>query len=143
MTCSRRSFLVQTGRLAVAGACCGIVPSFLTGCGTPAMIRSSVVDGVVTVDRSRFVQPGFAVVQADGLRAPLFVGWSGEGPVTAVLMLCTHKGCVLEQSGTALSCPCHGSEFSATGLVLKEPADVNLTRYRITTDEQFLHIHVQ
>ncbi len=47
----------------------------------------------------------------------------------AVSMECTHRGCPLTARRDDLSCSCHGSEFTATGEVLKGPAEVALRRY--------------
>ncbi|CAN5907492.1 Rieske (2Fe-2S) protein [soil metagenome] len=42
----------------------------------------------------------------------------------AVSAICTHRGCELayDVAGNKLVCPCHGSEFDATGAVTKGPA---------------------
>ncbi len=43
---------------------------------------------------------------------------------------CTHLGCIInrEENGV-LVCPCHGSEFSLTGKVVRGPADKPLPHY--------------
>jgi Rieske Fe-S protein len=50
-------------------------------------------------------------------------------------LICTHLGCTLETSENGFCCPCHGSEFGATGKVLKGPADKDLTSLEIEVSE--------
>ena len=53
----------------------------------------------------------------------LLVTRTGEATAVAFSAKCTHQGCTVEPSGSALACPCHGSEFeAATGKVTGGPA---------------------
>ncbi|MCD6200952.1 MAG: Rieske (2Fe-2S) protein [Bacteroidales bacterium] len=48
---------------------------------------------------------------------------------------CTHLGCRIQSTREGhLQCPCHGSEFSGDGSVLKGPADRPLTSLHYKTD---------
>jgi len=50
-----------------------------------------------------------------------------DGQVEVILNRCTHLGCkLLEKSDDKLICPCHGSKFTKTGIVLNGPAEKNL-----------------
>ncbi|WP_243371031.1 ubiquinol-cytochrome c reductase iron-sulfur subunit [Geotalea sp. SG265] len=55
----------------------------------------------------------------------------GEGPVTALSLVCTHLGCTVTVTPQGLTCPCHGSAFDRQGRVLKGPADRPLVRLPI------------
>jgi cytochrome b6-f complex iron-sulfur subunit len=50
--------------------------------------------------------------------------WAVAGDTfAAVTAVCTHEACTVTGiSGQTYVCPCHGSQFSATGVVLKGPA---------------------
>ena len=60
----------------------------------------------------------------------------------ALLMLCTHKGCEVKPAGVILLCPCHDSEFAQDGTVLKGPANVPLSAFRTSHDENHVFIHL-
>jgi cytochrome b6-f complex iron-sulfur subunit len=58
---------------------------------------------------------------------------------TAVVTLsdvCTHQGCLVAYNASAgnLQCPCHGSQFSVVGTVLRGPAVNPLHAYATTYD---------
>jgi thiosulfate dehydrogenase (quinone) large subunit len=68
---------------------------------------------------------------ADG--SPDIVIRSGNGSLAAFSAVCTHAGCQVEFASGVISCPCHGSEFSAsTGAVLRGPAVTPLARKHVT-----------
>jgi Rieske Fe-S protein len=55
---------------------------------------------------------------------------SGFNAVTAI---CTHANCTVEWNGsTAFECPCHGSRFTADGIVTNGPAFRPLRVYQHT-----------
>jgi cytochrome b6-f complex iron-sulfur subunit len=58
------------------------------------------------------------------------------GGVYAMSAVCTHAGCLLDESSqtiaAGLSCPCHGSTFDGDGNVTRGPARVPLQHYAVT-----------
>ena len=57
------------------------------------------------------------------------------GKFSAFSLSCTHLGCALKETGDGFSCPCHGSQFDAEGIVLKGPAEENLRQLRVELDK--------
>lgn len=53
----------------------------------------------------------------------------------AYSLICTHLGCTLEEDGEGFTCPCHGSEFSRDGKVLKGPAGKDLDSLAVEITE--------
>ena len=56
--------------------------------------------------------------------------------VQAVSDICTHAGCGVryDRVNKILSCPCHGSEYTLTGMVLRGPAFKPLAKYQTQLD---------
>jgi cytochrome b6-f complex iron-sulfur subunit len=59
-----------------------------------------------------------------------------ESGFEAISLVCTHLGCTVEQAGDGFSCPCHGSEYSSDGSVLRGPAQDPLPVLRVEQDAQ-------
>jgi cytochrome b6-f complex iron-sulfur subunit len=53
------------------------------------------------------------------------------GEIVAFSLTCSHLGCMVEDQGDILACPCHGSRFSNDGEVVKGPAQKPLSRLRV------------
>lgn len=77
----------------------------------------SKVGGVLTLDRSAFGL--FSIVR------------TGEATFKVLNLNCTHSGCPVdpENNGESWLCPCHGSQFSKLGCVLRGPARRPLSVY--------------
>lgn len=56
-----------------------------------------------------------------------------DGKYTVYSLICTHLGCVVGVTGDTFACPCHGSQFSATGTVTHGPATLPLPTYHSQT----------
>lgn len=50
----------------------------------------------------------------------------------AYSLVCTHLGCMVEESEGGYSCPCHGSKFAEDGRVLQGPAVHKLPELELT-----------
>ncbi len=59
----------------------------------------------------------------------------------AISLECTHLGCMLEARNFGFECPCHGSRFDPSGVMLKGPAVRDLRTLRIEqADDGNLHV---
>ncbi len=56
----------------------------------------------------------------------------GQSKFIAINMVCTHKKCDVDYTGSGFECPCHGSAFDKYGKVLNGPATKNLRSYKTT-----------
>jgi cytochrome b6-f complex iron-sulfur subunit len=54
-----------------------------------------------------------------------------ESGFKAISLVCTHLGCTVDQEAEGFSCPCHGSEYSSDGSVLRGPAQKPLPTLRV------------
>lgn len=65
----------------------------------------------------------------------VFVSRTGQTKFLALSMICTHKKCDVDYTGSGFECPCHGSTYSASGKVTNGPATKNLKSYKTTYNE--------
>jgi Rieske Fe-S protein len=66
----------------------------------------------------------------------LFIRTS-ERNVDAVSAVCTHEGCTVayREKDDRITCWCHSSAFELSGKVIKGPAQRDLTRYKVVTQD--------
>ena len=139
---TRRCFLKE-GSAGAIGLCCATsIVSLTDSCTTLKYVDAVEDAGQLKVLKSDFSKENFVIVKSGRLPAPVYLSPTAENTYAALLMLCTHKACELRPAGNFLSCPCHGSEFSNTGKVLKSPAEKELAQYPVTTDESAIYIHI-
>jgi cytochrome b6-f complex iron-sulfur subunit len=141
MAVTRKEFLI---RLAVGGVAVGTssaIASFLASCSLPTQPQGTALpsssgtlnNNTVTVDispSSPLAQNGFAIVQYTG--GSVLVARTSDGVYHAMTSICTHQGCSIDQYNSGSKefiCPCHGSQFSATGAVIGGPAPTALKQY--------------
>lgn len=115
----------------------------LAGCVNYKSISAEEINNKLKIKKIDFADNKFALVKSMRTNAPVYLAKSENGSYTAVLMLCTHKQCELKPAGSILLCPCHGSEFSLSGKVLKEPANKDLVQYETSSDENNIYIHLK
>jgi Rieske Fe-S protein len=123
-TIHRRSFLAACAAVPFAGACARI-----------PYVAGQLDGDRLVVAKSAFGVDPFAMVEVPGSDFPVYVHRHGAEDYSAVLTRCTHRACTVEPEGARLVCPCHGSEYSPVGTLLKGPAQRSLQRFGVTTDE--------
>jgi cytochrome b6-f complex iron-sulfur subunit len=55
---------------------------------------------------------------------------------SALSLVCTHLGCIVETKEDGFACPCHGSLYTRDGSLLRGPAARPLTALRIETTKK-------
>lgn len=141
MTTPRREFLSQATLAAVstllAGCAGGGDGSFApkppnqepppgTGGGS-LVVTVSAHPALATVG-------GIAAVGNLGFK-PVAVVRTGASSYTALSRICTHAGCDVNIAGSGFSCPCHGSQFDATGQATQGPAESALQRFNVAVSQ--------
>ncbi len=115
----RRFFLQRACRLGVAATLGGLI----SRCTPLRYLRGEISGGTLVVASSDLELQTFIMVEHPYQEAPIYLSRDkSSGEITAVLMLCTHRQCILTAVGEQLDCLCHGSEFSKDGRVLNGPA---------------------
>ena len=128
---NRRGFLRQA-----------VLPVLLAACGGARYVSASRIGAQLVVSLDDLVDGAAFIEPPDGNR-PIYVRQLGDGRFSAVLTRCMHRGCQVEPSTDRFICPCHGSEYTFEGLVLKGPTERPLIRYRVTSDDTRLFIHLE
>ena len=130
---TRRSFLEG----AATAASCALL---LGGCQNGGPVDGSVtpMNGQALLTFAMFpklMTIGSGVV-VDAGSNPIAVIRTGDATATALSATCTHQSCTVEiQSGNPpLFCPCHGSEYSISGVAVHGPARTSLRVYAATID---------
>jgi len=124
--CSRRALLQGLG-LAILGSACGPqTPST----GTAAACGANLCLDLTDPANKDLTTAGGALV-VDSTTDTIMVVRVSDTQVAALSAICTHSGCenLYTSSSKTLDCPCHGSQFSLTGAVLRGPARRSLRVY--------------
>jgi cytochrome b6-f complex iron-sulfur subunit len=121
-------FLNRRELLVLAGTSTGliIVAAAVPGCGNPT---GSPPTGPVAAGNVSALSVGTMLVMSN-----VVVARDARG-VYAMSAVCTHAGCLLDDSGSSiasgLTCPCHGSVFDGNGSVMQGPARAALQHYAV------------
>jgi Rieske Fe-S protein len=120
---NRREF-VRRLEVVTVGTATGCAGLSLTGCLRFHFVNASVAAGRLVILKEDFGGGRFALVDIPAANAlPLFVYRQDDGSYSAVSTRCMHRGCPVEPVGPKLVCPCHGSEYTPTGEVLRGPTE--------------------
>jgi cytochrome b6-f complex iron-sulfur subunit len=72
-----------------------------------------------------------ALVQSNS--GAFLVAHVAQDTFNAMTAVCTHEACTVDEFGNSLfQCPCHGSQYSTSGSVVRGPASQSLRRFNTT-----------
>lgn len=143
MNIDRRDFIRAASLTVVTVSCSGMLASLISSCTNVKYVQSANEGSRLKIALAELANQSFVVVKSERLPAPVYLAKNEDKQYNAVLMQCTHKQCELTPTGNFMTCPCHGSEFSASGAVLKSPAVNALKNYPLSFDEQFVYIQIR
>src|SRR5262249_5184690 len=126
--------------------CCMGALSFIESCSTSKNVTSSKpsfneTTDAVTFSVATFADKNFVLVPVKKYDQPIYVAKQSDGSYLALRMYCTHRGCSINAAPDKFVCPCHGSEFSFHGDVLKGPATQPLISLPVTADQNNVTVH--
>jgi Rieske Fe-S protein len=124
----------------LAGLC---LPGLLGGCAGLVYVTPAVDGDRLVVERTTLAERRFVLVQHPYDDRPIYLHRHDSGAFTAVSTRCAHQGCQVEPAGDRLACPCHGSEYTLDGVVVKSPAERNLRRFGVTADVRRIFIELE
>ena len=130
-TCSAAALAALGSAIAACGG--GSSP---TGASGGSFSSLPQVSGAGTSGSITVTVTGTALARVGGLAlvrasvGDVLVARTGDAAFTALSSICTHETCAITAySGTTFVCPCHGSQFDASGKVLVGPARTSLRQY--------------
>ena len=138
---NRRQFLERLEAVS-AGAVVGGLSLPLGWCLGFHYVNSTVAGNRLLIRPADFGDDRFVLVDAPGFQLPVFVYRRDDGTYSAVSTRCMHRGCQVDPAADRLVCPCHGSEYTLTGEVLKGPTQRPLRTLPVTPEGDFLAIEV-
>lgn len=125
----------------ISAVCCAGKLAVFASCGTarPAAATFTEDDQGLYVPLAAVEGKSTLTVRSRRFDEPLLLTRNSSGDWVAIRLHCPHKGCTVVQREDKLVCPCHGSQFSATGELLKGPARQSLTTFPVSaTDKQLV-----
>jgi nitrite reductase/ring-hydroxylating ferredoxin subunit len=135
-----------TRRAFIARSCGATLALGLGACGGVTALPVTPRDGLVRIDlrdHPGLIGPGgWLKLAPAGLPHPVYVLSLGDGAHAALSPICTHQGCTVDIAGRQLVCPCHGSVYERTGVVVRGPAERALTRFETRRDGDALVIRI-
>lgn len=144
----RKEFIKTCGIACLGGAA---LPILLQSCSSANYFAvNTFTDNKITISKTEFfylkkeqtVERKFVLVKLQKFNYPICVYKVGEENFSALLLECTHKGCELHPQPDYLVCPCHGSEFTNTGVVQNPPAERNLQTFKTLTDNENIYVQL-
>ncbi len=135
----RIEFLKKCGALCLSGI--GL-STLLQGCKAAYYIPNTLTGNKLAVNKSDFLEHAWVLVKSDRFAEPIYLRKLPEEEYSAVLLHCMHKGCEVNPANDYLICPCHGSEYTATGKVVHGPSERDLQKFAVNTDQEKIYIQL-
>lgn len=135
----RNEFLKKCGALCLSGIA---LSTLLQGCKAAYYIPNTFMENKLAVNKSDFLEHTWVLVKSERFAEPIYLRKLQEDEYSAVLLHCMHKGCEVNPADDYLICPCHGSEYTATGKVVHGPAERDLLKFAVNTDQEKIYIQL-
>jgi cytochrome b6-f complex iron-sulfur subunit len=129
---SRSKFFQKLGLGAISLTAAGSGIFMLDFLSPKASLEKSQVFNAGTLEN---FSPGSVTLDAENRT---FIVREKDGSIYAISAVCTHLGCLTrwnEHTGE-IACPCHGTKFSKTGIVLEGPSAKTLPRFSVKLNEK-------
>jgi cytochrome b6-f complex iron-sulfur subunit len=143
---TRREFCahsLQTASLAAIATAvtgCGGSPASPSGSGSGspsgfpglASINASIVNNTITlnIDGSSPLSAVGSAALVNASSRSFLVARTAQNTFNALTAVCTHEQCTVSTfQNQTYECPCHGSQYSTSGSVLRGPATRSLTQF--------------
>jgi cytochrome b6-f complex iron-sulfur subunit len=113
-----------------------------SGCLGFHYVNATIGTNRAVIRQEDFGEQRYVLIDVPALPLPLYVYRNDDGSYTTVSTRCMHQGCQVEPVAGHLVCPCHGSEYTNDGSVLRGPTRLPLERYHTEVDGEDVVIHL-
>ncbi|MCY7410681.1 MAG: Rieske 2Fe-2S domain-containing protein [Chitinophagales bacterium] len=137
---SRRDFIKQAGTISVC-ACAFGTASLFSSCSVAKGITGTESAEMVTIPKTSFKDSNSVSITTKKYSEPIYIAKQADETYIALLMYCPHKGCEVRAGTEKLVCPCHNSEFSLTGSLLRGPAKEGLKSFVVNEEKDLIAVH--
>ena len=130
----RRDFINSLSQASMLMGIAGLAAACSKSSGTPAGGNTGGTTTLVTADLSSELTAVGSFKIGHGAILIRTGPDNTADNFSALSLTCTHQGCTIayDQNNEQFKCPCHGSEFNASGAVLQGPASAPLAKFKIT-----------
>jgi Rieske Fe-S protein len=135
----RRHFIARAVAAGVIGS--GLAGP-MAGCASVRYVGYERRMNTLVVRKADLSESGHALLENPQIPRAIYLHRTPEGEFLALLLRCTHQGCEPARVSDRLECPCHGSQYSLNGDVLRGPAQRPLYRYDVTADAEHVYIEL-
>ncbi len=137
----RREFLKTGCTFCLLGVVGMMLPVSVDAKGKRKVFKAEVVDNKIAVPLTEFAEHNIVILRVKKWDYDIAVEKNEDSTYNAILLKCTHMDNSLNVSGGGYMCSMHGSEFDKQGVVLKGPAEIPLTKYAVTINEDSITIN--
>ena len=143
----RRQFLGWVG----VGTLASYLPIVMAACSPQSETSPKEAESAKFPNEEGFLAVGTRQELAEkgqlslsNLEYDVMVVESEKKSLSALNPRCTHQGCKVKREGgkNKLACPCHGSEFTLEGKVIKGPAEEALDNYAVKEENGLILVKV-
>lgn len=115
--------------------------ALLSSCSSLPLVQAKADQDKLFLAKSEFAAGNLIIVRNNKIDTDILVR-KKDNEFIALRMMCTHEEQPLTATTDQLHCASHGSSFDLNGNVTREPATKPLRKYKITTTEEEITIHL-
>ena len=111
---------------------CGGSPTSPSAASPLQSLAGAVVNGavVLTIETTSPLSAAGGLALVQSALGNFLVSRTGQSSFSAVTATCTHQACTITGfDNQTFVCPCHGSRYNTSGVVLTGPAAVSLRQF--------------
>lgn len=132
-------------KFAVSGSILLTAPILFNACAKdedPDPNNNPPDSNALTIDLTDGAYSALGTVGGFAYSGNIIIFRSSDTTFVALSKVCTHSQCTVtyNHDNNELPCPCHGSKFNTSGVVINGPAAINLKKFTVVKEGNTLKI---